>query len=1402
MKPNFIFEISWEICNKIGGIYTVLSTKAKVILETFNDNYILIGPDVWKETTPNPDFIEEPDLLIDWKAKAWNEGLKVRTGRWNISGKPIVILVDFTPLYNKKDEIFTNLWNDFKLDSLHGQWDYIESAMFGYAAGQVVESLTRYRNTNDLITVAHFHEWMTGTGILYLKKSAPQVGTAFTTHATVLGRSIAGNGYPLYENLKNYDALKMAEKFNIQSKTSLETIAAQQADSFTTVSNITALECKQFLNKKPDEITINGFDEHIIPEGIDYIEKRKQARKKALEIASKLTGKTFSEDTFLTINSGRYEFRNKGIDLFIKTLGEINRDKEVKKDVVAFIAVPTGHGEINRLFLNNKKPEGTSKYLTHYLWNPDTDPILQEAVNNGLTNNVNDCVTLIFLPAYLNGNDGVINLSYYDFLMGFDLSVFPSYYEPWGYTPMESIAFKIATVTTTVAGFGDWITKHYKVKHNAVTVIPREEGKDELSVRTIKAALLQHISSGNNADTKKEAEAITKRLLWSKLAAHYFNVWKHAALQASKRESGISASHLPQTRQVEVSIQKDRPQWKKILIKPVLPKALKPLKELAYNLWWSWNTEASELFASILPDQWEELEYNPVKLLEQLSSSDHKRLINNKAFMHQLDTVYSSFNAYITDKRKRDKTAIAYFSMEYGLHVSLKIYSGGLGILAGDYLKQASDSNKNFIAVGLLYRYGYFKQNITYGGDQIAESIPQKFTQLPLIPVRNENGAWIMVKIAFPGRNIIAKVWQVNVGRVPLYLLDTDIEENTPEDRTITHHLYGGDREHRLKQEMLLGLGGIRFIEQLNKKPEIFHSNEGHSAFIGLERIKILMDKYKLDFDSAKQAVRASTLFTTHTPVPAGHDTFEEHLIRAYLSHFTHHLNLSWEEFIGLGRFNPKDNNENFSMSVLATNLSQEMNGVSRIHGKVSREMFQKLYPGYYAEELNIGYVTNGVHYYTWTDKIWQKTYAKTFGNDFVFNQQDDKPWQNIYNLPDSEIWKIRQQVKELMIDNIKVKLKTDLTNRQENPKQILNSLAALNKNTLIIGFARRFATYKRAHLLFTNLDRLSKIVNNPERPVIFVFAGKAHPADGGGQGLIKRIIEISRMPEFAGKILFLENYNMTIGKLLTSGVDIWLNTPTRPLEASGTSGEKAIMNGVLNFSVLDGWWAEGYKPEAGWAIEEAKTYLDQKLQDELDSEIIYNFLETKITDAYYTTNKEGIPEKWISHIKNTIAQITPHFTMQRMLNDYYDQYYRKLSHSNKTFSDNDYSNAKLLSHWKRKVMAAWDNIKVEKLIIPDSDKEPIDFGKHFFAKVELKIPGLEIEDIGVEIIAGNRTNGDIEKIRYRLPLIAGEYKDGIAHFSIEFPLKQPGVYDYAFRIYPKNDLLAYRMDFPLIKWI
>ncbi len=1398
MKPDYIFEISWEICNKIGGIYTVISTKARSTIAEYGDNYIVIGPDVWKETIPNPDFLEDESLFADWKKAALEEGLKIRTGRWNIEGKPLVFLVDFTTLYAKKDEIFARCWETYKLDSLHGAWDYVEPALFGYNTGQVIKSFSDFYIDPAKKVVAHFHEWMSGAGILFLKNEMHQAATVFTTHATVLGRTIAGNGLPLYSRLEEYVPEYTARDFNVRSKHSLEITSANAADAFTTVSAITARECRHFLGRDPDVITPNGFEPEFVLRKEVFNKKRKIARARAFETATAITGKKYAGNTLLVITSGRYEFRNKGIDLFIKALGKLNRNKNLKRDILAYITIPTDHRGPTNVFRGKPK---RSNYLTHKLSNWDHDAIINEIENQGLTNDKESKVHVIFVPAYLNGNDGVINLPYYDFLIGHDLSVFPSYYEPWGYTPLESVAFKVPTITTTVAGFGDWVLKGTKPKTLAVSVIKRKENNDEEVIANICRITIQLTGTADTTEIKKESQKVFRKAVWEKFVGEYYQAWIMALKKADKRKP--EELHIPkvETRHVEAVIKQDRPEWRKVLVDSLLSHSKHPVKELAFNLWWSWNSKATELFQSMAGDKWFEYCYNPVKLLNSLTADDISRLTADREFMEKVKKVDSMFKAYMQDSKNKPEELIAYFSMEYGLHSSVQIYSGGLGVLAGDYLKQASDSNKNMIGIGLLYRYGYFKQSLSPNGDQIAEYKPQKFTQLPLIPVRDKDGEWVKIKIALPGRQVLAKAWMINVGRVPLYLLDTDIKENSQEDRQLTSQLYGGDNEHRLKQEILLGIGGVRLINQLGLDPKVFHLNEGHSAFSSLERIRVLMENEGLDFYTAAEVVRSSSLFTTHTPVPAGHDTFEEHLMRAYLSHFSDYFKIGWNSFMDLGRYTP-GTDEKFSMSVLANKLSQEVNGVSRIHGRVSREMFQPIYPGYFPEELNIGHVTNGVHYFTWTDDVWQELYRKTFDEGFEHDQPNEKYWENIYDISDEMIWQNRITLKEKLISELKIKQKRDLTRRHENPKLMMRQLAELDEKTLIIGFARRFATYKRAHLLFTNMERLAQIVNDENKPVTFLFAGKAHPNDKAGQDLIKRIIEISRMSEFVGKIIFLENYDMTLGKLLTSSVDIWLNTPTRPLEASGTSGEKAVMNGVMNFSVLDGWWAEGYLPEAGWAIEENRTFDNQQFQDELDAEIIYSTLEEEIIPLYYDVDDEGVPHQWVSRIKNTIARVAPRFTMQRMLNVYYNLFYSKLLKTGGFMQSDGYEHARKLVHWKNKVKAAWDSISVESLAVPDVNKGPVEYGKNFMAELTLNIPGLDPKDIGVEILMGSKANGDVKNIDFKKELDLVEKGENKAKFTVTFPLTTTGVMDYAFRIYPKHPYLQYRMDFPLVKWV
>ena len=627
--------------------------------------------------------------------------------------------------------------------------------------------------------------------------------------------------------------------------------------------------------------------------------------------------------------------------------------------------------------------------------------------------------------------------------------------------------------------------------------------------------------------------------------------------------------------QVKVS-EVNQPSWHEMTIHANLPENLKKLQEIAYNLWWVWNSDAKNLFRDIDIDAWHRAQSNPVMLLNVISFDRMMELSQDKAFMKRLDDVYAQFRAYMDEPRDAKKPSIAYFSMEYGLTHVLKIYSGGLGILAGDYLKEASDCNVDMTAIGFLYRYGYFTQTLSPEGQQIANYEAQNFQNLPMEQVKEADGSPMVIDVPYPDRTVHAYLWRVAVGRIGLYLLDTDNELNSEWDRSITHQLYGGDNENRLKQEILLGIGGVLALNKLGIKKDVYHCNEGHAALMGLQR---LVDYVKagLTFDEAKEIVRASGLYTCHTPVPAGHDYFEEGLFYKYMSEYPKQLGIEWHDLIGLGRSNPDDKGEKFSMSVFALNTCQEANGVSWLHGEVSKKMFAPVWPGYFPEELHVDYVTNGVHMPTWAASEWKEVYNAKFPQGWWKDQSNLNMWKAYNDIPDEEIWATRMVLKQKLIDYIKVQFREDWMKSQGDPARIVRALNEMNAKTLIIGFGRRFATYKRAHLLFTDLERLDKLVNNPNYPVQFLFTGKAHPADGAGQGLIKRIIEISRMPQFLGKIIFLENYDMRLAKRLVSGVDIWLNTPTRPLEASGTSGEKAQMNGVLNFSVKDGWWYDGY---------------------------------------------------------------------------------------------------------------------------------------------------------------------------------------------------------------------------------
>jgi glycogen phosphorylase/synthase len=1402
-QPDYVFEVSWEVCNKVGGIHTVIATKARTLTEQYGDKYILIGPDVWKGGN-NPEFIEDQTLFKSWKDRAIHEGLNIRIGRWNILGNPIVILVDFTAFYSQKNEILADLWVKYRLDSLTGQWDYIEPVMFGYAAARIIEYFyLHHLNISDKI-IAQFHEWMTGSGVLIIKDKIPQIGTVFTTHATVLGRAIAGSGVPFYSMFDSFAADKAATDFNVVSKHSMEKIAAKTCDCFTTVSEITAKECEKFLNRKPDVITHNGFDVSILPNEHNFEKNRAAARKKVLQVASGLWNQELPEDTILVIKSGRYEYKNKGVDIFIDSLAALNANNALNKTIVGVIFIPAHQtGPRKELLERMEQPDfndpKTGEIYTHNLQGVEFDPICLQIERLGLKNTIHDKVKIMFAPTYLDGNDGIFNMHYYDVMIGFDLAIFPSYYEPWGYTPLESIAYHIPSIGTNISGFGMAIEEQFGATRPGISIVTRTDDNKADVVEAISKWIFGFTTKTEQEvlDARADAHNISLYFLWEKLIANYEKAYNIAINRSLERKDLFVIK--PQVERITLSeqISDSKPAWRSISVEADFPKELAALHKLSKNLWWCWNYEVEELFEYIDPVFWENCGHNPVLLTRQLSFRKITQLSRDNNFLRLLDAADKKFEEYMNTPLIQ-QPAIAYFSMEYGLATFMKLYSGGLGILAGDYLKEASDSGVNLTGVGLLYRNGYFKQKFTVYGEQIAEPDTQDFSCLPLQLITNKDQSPLLINLYFPGRTVDIQIWKLNVGRICLYLLDTDLPQNSHEDRNITAFLYDANTENRLKQEMLLGIGGIRALNALGIKPDICHCNEGHAAFLSIERITNLVKDNNLSFDVALEIAKSSTLFTTHTSVPAANDIFSEDLLRKYFADNIHFFNIPWNKFMGLGRENANDSNEQFSMTYYGARIAQEINAVSKIHEKVSKHLFSPLWKNYLPEELHIGGVTNGVHYPTWASKEWQVFAKNELKITSTEHTTEKGNWDKIADMSPEEIWGMRLRAKKKLTEEVKRRLDNNIS-LKNNPKRTINTINTINENALIIGFARRFVTYKRSGLLFTALDRLAAILNNPSRPVIFFFAGKAHPNDQESIRLIKQLIDASGNHDFNNSIIFIEDYNMDIARYLVQGVDIWLNTPNRHKEASGTSGMKAALNGVINFSVLDGWWAEAYNGNNGWALSEDPIYNDYELQNQLDAEIIYNTLEREIIPMYFERDGDQVPQRWIQKMKNSLLSIAPAFNMHRMLMEYNEKYYIPLFDRVNRLKSNNFALAESLSSWKRHVLSHWHEVDVISIEMPQKEKFKGLRGEKIKIKCVLDIGKLTMKDVGIEIVIKGGTLGEG---CYSKEFTVVHLKGQEVTYECILRMEQTGTFDYSFRIFPKNENLPHRQDFDLVKWI
>lgn len=1407
-----LFEVSWEICNKVGGIYTVVSSKILEAQKRFGEKYFLLGP----ERGNNAQFIEATSTedLRRWETfrhAANINNLKCRFGYWDIPGKPKVILVDWKGKYNQ-NQLLYDLWHDFGVDSLTGAWDYVEPVMFSTACGEAIAAFAKViadENDTSPVTVgAHFHEWMCGAGLLYLKRKMPNISTVFTTHATMLGRSLCGAGRNIYAEMSQIDPTKEARNYNVMAKCSMETVSAREADCFTTVSDLTANEAAAFLRCRPTVVTPNGLSLTTIP---DYSVDRTaplEARKKIIDSAAKLLRAPIPENTRILIISGRYEYHNKGIDLFIDALAKYNRTAGAEqKPILALLAVMGGHNGANPSAVSgdaNAKPKNGQHFLTsHNVFDSDHDAILTNCMRLGLDNRPENAVKVIFNPAQLNGNDGFFNMPYWQVLSACDAGFFPSWYEPWGYTPEEAIAYAVPTVTCDLAGFGQW-AKNVGVKpEDGVFVLERNNIPYDQSVSDLCDMITKFASYSDDelSAMRKGARKVAEKSDWGIFFKYYDEAYSLAAAQALKRvtKKPVAAIDDANLSNVFAGNPSTTPLLHSFTSLPKLPAKLARLGEFARNMWWTWHPEYEFLFSRVSPTMWEKLKHSAVELLDKVDVSRFEELSHDPSYVALYDHAIAKFDAemkadYRHDVPELDTThPIAYFSTEYGIHESLPIYSGGLGILSGDHLKSASDLRLPLVAVGLMYKCGYFQQQINANGEQVALYPENNFRLLPIKRMKHPlTGEHLYISLDFPGRTLYARVWRVDVGRIPLYLLDTDTPKNTAEDRIITEKLYVADRDTRIRQEILLGVGGSKMLAALGYRPRAYHMNEGHSAFMVLERIRHMCLTRGLKFEAAREVVRGDSIFTTHTPVDAGNEKFSGELIHRYFDKWCDQLGLNRNAIMDLGRRNKNSND--FEMTILALNHSIRCNGVSRLHGSVARAMWQFNWPGIPTEEVPIGSITNGVHLRTFVGKPIAALLTMSVGGDWDLLPPSAPQWKNVENIPDSELWNAKQLQKKALFNLIK----------KHYPHLYQKTSAMWKVQPLIIGFARRFAPYKRATLILADTARLIRILSKENRPVIFVYSGKAHPADAQGADLIKQITALTKK-ELKGKLFFIPNYNLDIARTLVQGCDIWLNTPRRPYEASGTSGEKAAPNGTLNFSISDGWWCEGDNGKDGWTIGPKVTSIHDLPADQsdyADAESFYTILEDEIMPMYFNRGEDGLPHDWIARMKNSIEFLSPMYNSARMVLDYYKDTYEPAAVRHIKLRADNRLMPRRLADWKADIGAKFSGVRIEQVEVHGLKEKAIPCTSPITIKTIVNPGKMNPDELQVQFVAGRSEGRDFtEKPDVVVLERTGKTEKNALVYEGTYIPNHNGHFLYGIRAIPYSTDLECLFDTHVVQW-
>lgn len=1396
-----LFEVSWETCNKLGGIHTVISSKARTLVERLDDRYVAIGPMLLDEKGRESTF-EEKSGHEAFQAACRKRGLSVRVGRWAAGGNALTILVGYSDLYKHKDDVLSALWEDYSVDSIRGGFEYVEPVLFGHAAAIAIEEWWRLTGEPEGDSaVAQFHEWTSAAGLLHLHRDSQGIGTIFTAHATMLGRTLSLGGTTIEEALDGRSPSEAAEDAGIAAKHSLENAAIREADVFTTVSSVTGTEAELLHQRKAEPVLPNGLDLELLDSLADA-PNRAEVRARLARIAGALVGEDVADAAFLAI-SGRYEFHNKGLDVLLTAVAAL--EGQPGRRVVLFVLMPTGSSVMTRdlrLRIEGEADwDGSLGLSTHEIFDSESDPLHQRCAALGLENAVGSRVKIVQVPAYLP-DGGLLDMAYETVLGAMELACFPSAYEPWGYTPAEAIGVGVPTLTTDCAGFAKWAQEQGLGSQDGIHVIARERRSDNQVATDLTLAIEGALASERpGGELRSACRTAAERLSWEHLIEPYEKAFGMARTSAKGR-GGSSYFPLKSTAVPRNTQHDSEPRLMRFDACASLPPALSGLSRLARNLWWCWNPEAKALFHDISPRLWAAVEQNPVVFLRQAWPADLEKISEDTEYLARLDAVLARFDNYMAESARTvdhggapavsPSAPIAYFCFEFGLHPSLPIYSGGLGVLAGDHLKSASDCNLPLVAMGLFYRGGYVRQHLLASGEQQNLERHNDPEDLPIKPCLDDQGEPIEVSIQLPAGPVRLRAWEANVGRVRLFLLDSDVAGNPEELRSLTRRLYSGDSEHRLRQEITLGKGGVRMLAALGIQPSVVHMNEGHAGFAALERVATLVREENLTFAEASEVVRAGTVFTTHTPVPAGHDVFDEELIRRYFTDSAGWVGLPWEAFMALGC--DAHGEGGFNMTYLCMNLAAFVNGVAKKHGEVSRGLLHPYWAGLLESEVPVTHVTNGVHLPTWTAPEISACLGvegrHPQGSDFAKANQCVDP---------AQLWAARQSLKQDLMSAVAANLERTFTRRQDDPKLLVRTLENMDANALVIGFARRFAPYKRANLLLADRERLARLVNDAKRPVRFLFSGKAHPADVLGQELVNEVASLCREDDFVGRIIFLEDYDMHIAAHLTQGVDVWLNNPIPPLEASGTSGMKSAANGGLNLSVLDGWWLEGCDDKNGWGIGPEITFTDQQQQNLLDNEQLLRLLEDEVLPLYYERNADGLPAAWLERSIHALATLPPFFGTDRMVEEYLARGYAPRAAAARQQAAGGFALARDCATETRRLERGFEEIHI--LDARVGDLTSINTGDTIEVALDVSMGSLKPADLIAELVLGHPSGERSLHKPNIVELTPGEAAHGTCTFKGAHIVKASGTYGWGIRVRPRPIAATSRQLPGLVRW-